>query len=196
MFHNRGLSFDTGASSRRRSLRAGRKANAPKWIWGISVMVDSAATCDCARMVDQLRATALFVSVPALAIATAWWIGDLSETLVDPDFMFRPMDLSPGTSRAVGLVATAICIAGLVAAVQLTRSDGGGRRLVAVLLPLLALAAYLGLGYRITTAGVTGANIGGGLFMLTSFVVLPLAIGASVAIWWVTRQREVDPGRS
>jgi hypothetical protein len=159
-------------------------------------MVDAAAICDCARMVDQLRVAAVCVSVPALAMATAWWIGDLSESLVDPDFMFRPVDLSPGASRALGLTATAICIAGLVSGVQLARSGGRGRRLVAVLVPLWALAAYLGFGYRITTAGVTGANIGGGLFMLTSFVVLPLAAGATVAIWWVTRPREVDSRRS
>ncbi len=159
-------------------------------------MVDLAATCHCRRMVDQLRAAAVVVTVPALAIATAWWIGDLSETLAAPDFMVRPMELSAGTTRAVGLVATALCISGLASAVQLTRSGGRGRRLVAVLLPLFALAAYLGLGYRITTAGVTGANIGGGLFVFSSFVVVPIAIGASVAIWWVTRQREVDPRHS
>jgi hypothetical protein len=53
---------------------------------------------------------------------------------------------------------------------------------------------YLGLGYRIVTAGVIGANIGGGLFVLTSFVVVPVAIGSSVAVWWGTRRRVVGPG--
>ena len=168
----------------------------PKRIWGIGVMVDAAAACDCRRMVDRLRAAATIVAVPALAVATAWCIGDLSETFVDPDFFFRPVELSPGTSRAVGLVATALCASGLVSAVQLTRSGGTGRRLVAALVPLWALAAYVGLGYRITTAGVTGANIGGGLFLLSSFVVVPVAIGASVASWWVTRKREVDTRHS
>ncbi len=82
---------------------------------------------------------------------------------------------------------------GLAAAVQLTRSGGCGRRVVAVLVPWWVLAVYLGLGYRILTAGVIGANIGGGLFVLTSFVVVPVAVVSSVAVWWVTRNRVVDP---
>jgi hypothetical protein len=63
-----------------------------------------------------------------------------------------------------------------------------------VLVPWWVLAVYLGLGYRIVTAGVIGANIGGGLFVLTSFVVVPVAIGSSVAVWWGTRRRVVGPG--
>jgi hypothetical protein len=63
-----------------------------------------------------------------------------------------------------------------------------------VLVPWWVLAVYLGLGYRIVTAGVIGANIGGGLFVLTSFVVVPFAIGSSVAVWWATRRRVVGPG--
>lgn len=157
-------------------------------------MVIATAIGDGAWMVDRLRAAAVFVSVPALAIATAWWIGDLSSTLDDPDYMLRPIDLSSETSWAVGFVATAACLVGAAAAVLLTRSGCCGRRLVAVLVPWWVLAVYLGLGYRIVTAGVIGANIGGGLFVLTSFVVVPFAIGSSVAVWWATRRRVVGPG--
>jgi hypothetical protein len=156
-------------------------------------MVNAAAISDRARMVDQLRAVAVFASVPSLAIATAWWLGDLSETIDDPDYLVRPIGLSPEASLAVGFVATAACIAGLAAAVQLTRSGGCGRRAVVVLVPWWVLAVYLGLGYRIMTAGVIGANIGGGLFVLTSFVVVPVAIGSSVAVWWATRRRVAGP---
>ena len=184
-----------GAQSTNLSASAGDLGGFPRLIWGIDVMVGRAVIGDGECMTDRLRPAAVFASVPALVVAAAWWIGDLSEDVPDPDFMFRPIELPSKVSLAVGLIATAVCVVGVVAGVLLTRSGGPGRRTVVVLVPWLVLAMYLGYGYRVTTAGVSGANIGGGLFVMATFIAVPVAVGASVAVWRTTRQRTVDHRR-
>lgn len=65
------------------------------------------------------------------------------------------------------------------------------RRWLAVLLPLLGLAAFAAFTYRVATAGVGGANIGAGLFIalagMLTVVALPWILGRS--LWLLTRGR-------
>jgi hypothetical protein len=54
------------------------------------------------------------------------------------------------------------------------------RRWLWVLVPLACSASYAGYTYNVTTAPVSGANIGGGLLMLFSFVFIPAMLGISI----------------
>jgi uncharacterized membrane protein len=47
---------------------------------------------------------------------------------------------------------------------------------------LVLFAAWLGAGYRVATAGVIGANIGGGLFLLVTPVVAVVAFVSVAAL--------------
>jgi hypothetical protein len=45
--------------------------------------------------------------VIALSPVVIWWaVGDLSETVSDPDYMFRPLAITAAQELAIGLVAT------------------------------------------------------------------------------------------
>ncbi|MCU1358426.1 MAG: hypothetical protein JWM89_3844 [Acidimicrobiales bacterium] len=121
--------------------------------------------------------------------ATFFWVGDLSEA-VEPryaDYLWRPWPFLDGHQTLIGVVS----VVGLVVAGS---ALGAARRAGRMRAPLLAqvvvlalFAAWLGLGYRVMTAGVIGANIGGGgvwlltpVFALATFgVVVTLAIRAS-----------------
>ncbi|GGK38865.1 hypothetical protein GCM10010124_34610 [Pilimelia terevasa] len=120
-------------------------------------------------------AVLLLVAVP---VAVWGLVGDLSTyhgaegDSLGPDRMYPPLDVSPQAARrwvtAAALAAPAAALA-LLWAVVTSRLDG---RWLFVLLPLAAAGALAGFGHRVVTAGVIGANIGGGMVML---VLLPVA---------------------
>jgi hypothetical protein len=74
-----------------------------------------------------MAAVALVVAVP---VATWWLVGDQTDpdfkrrlqadgdpairAGLDPDYMFRPLDIAPATERTVGGVAVALVVAALV----------------------------------------------------------------------------------
>lgn len=111
----------------------------------------------------------------------------------DPDHLWQPWPPLADHQSAVGvvsLVAFVVASAGLLAASRAGRL----RTLVAArVLVLAALAAWLGMGYRVLTAGVTGANIGGGGVLLLTPLVIVLVAVVEVAL--AIRARRVGPRR-
>lgn len=120
------------------------------------------------------RVLQALAAVPPCELVSAWWlIGDLSEP-GDPashDHLLRPLAISPGAERVLGATATAL----LVVAVVVAR--GSSREERRATWPLVAAAAFVALAGRVMTAGVGGANIGGGMLMMVGpFVLLPLLV--------------------
>ncbi len=116
-------------------------------------------------------------------------MGDRSVDLPDPDFMVRPLPLSRAEEMAIGITATLIAVAATVVLVRSLAQRPADRRWLAVLVPLLAAGAVVGVGWRIVTAGVIGANIGGGLFMLVGpWIVLALVVGAAAQYYKLWRE--------
>jgi hypothetical protein len=126
--------------------------------------------------------------VLAMPIAAWWVIGDQSEPIDDPDYAFRPLDISSGTERAFGAVAL-VLVAGSVIVILISarrgRFDASWWR---VLAPLIAAGAICGYGWRIMTAGVGGANIGAG-FVLFFGAPIVLALTGWAAVNWIRLQR-------
>jgi hypothetical protein len=123
------------------------------------------------------------VTCAVLSAALAWWlVGDLSSTgnagEQGLDRMAEP-PVSEGTAQVLGAGSAVLLPLVLLL----------GWRLRAVLLPAIVLGAAVGAAGRVVTAGVIGANIGGGMVLLLSpLVLLPLAI------WLVVGWRRVqDP---
>jgi hypothetical protein len=139
-----------------------------------------------------MRRGPVAVAVGLLVLATpavTWWIlGDLSEDVPDPDYMYRPPRLSDGQEMAIGIAATAVALVsiGVVIAALRRRAVTSGEVLSAA--PLLLAAAFCGFAWRVMTAGVIGANIGGGMVLLFGpFVLIGLAVWSGV--WWRSARR-------
>jgi hypothetical protein len=132
------------------------------------------------RRVHVLWALALVMVTP---VVSGWGVGDLSEE-VDPryaDYAIRPLGLSPGVERGLGMAAAGVAVVAGGALVLATRRRQIDRRWWAAIVPLLLIGVYCGVSYRVVTAAVIGANIGAGMmFLLAPFVLIPLA-GWSVA---------------
>ena len=137
------------------------------------------------------RAVARWVALPASAalvlafpVATWWLVGDLSTTpaSADPDFAFRPFDVSRGVEHAAGLASALLAAVMLLLLLWFTVKHLVDARWWSVLVPLMAAGFITGAGWRVMTAGVIGANIGAG------FVILfggPLV--AALLVWAVAR---------
>ncbi len=122
----------------------------------------------------------------ATAPITTWWlVGDLSESAYARDHMFEAPKLTPGQELAIGVIATVLSVipAAVVAAALAQRR----LRWVQVrpALPILVAGVFCGFSWRVTTARVSGANIGGGMLMLITPIVLILSIAWS----WHLRRR-------
>jgi hypothetical protein len=132
------------------------------------------------RWTRQIVATILVLSVPG---AAHWLIGDLSEA-DDPlhlDYVVRPT-LSASATRILGFVSLG---AFSFAAVYLWRSSRDrpptreSKRLVGL---LMLVGLIVAIGYRVMTAGVGGANIGAGLFLMFG---VPLCVALLVCAAWI-----------
>lgn len=134
-----------------------------------------------------LGLAALFIS--SGAGVTFFWVGDLSEA-IEPryaDYLWRPWAFLSEHETVVGVVSVVVFLVAGAALVAARRAGRMPAPLLAQVIVLTLFAAWLGLGYRVLTAGVTGANIGGGgvllltpVFALLSVVlVVVLAIRAS-----------------
>ncbi|MFD0315622.1 hypothetical protein [Streptomyces flavalbus] len=98
------------------------------------------------------------------------------------DYAYRPLDIADGPAALLG--AAALLVGGLAAAL-LVRASRAGRldvRWWQVLGPLMVTGVVVGVGYRVLTAGVIGANIGAGLTMLFGVPVV-----ASLVAWSLVR---------
>jgi hypothetical protein len=65
-----------------------------------------------------------------------------------------------------------------------------------VLVPLLVAGAFCGAGWRVITAGVVGANIGGGLLLVSGVPIVVTLIGVAVVVAWSLRRQRRHPGSS
>jgi hypothetical protein len=145
-----------------------------------------------------LGLAALFVA--SAAGVTFLWVGDLSEP-IEPkyaDYLWRPWPFLVRYGTAVGVVSVIVFV---VAGVALAFARRAGRMpapLLAQVVVLTVFSAWLGLGYRALTAGVVGANIGGGgVWLLTPvFALVTLVVVVGLAVRAARRAKRIrDPGR-
>lgn len=158
-----------------------------------------------------LAAVALVVAMP---VATWWLVGDLTEpdfkrrlqpdgdqaigAGYDPDYLFRPLDIAPATERAAGVVAVVLVVAAVVVLILGWRT---GRLHVGwwgVLGVLSLVGAGCGWGWRVMTAGVSGANIGGAILLYLGGPIGLVLVGVALRRVWrlITPQQAPTTGGS
>lgn len=148
------------------------------------------------RRAHVLAGVALVVAAPVVA----WWgVGDLSED-VDPkyaDYAMRPPHLSGSAELGLGAGALVLALAAVAVLVVATRRGLVAGQWWGFVLPLVAIGAFAGIGYRVVTAAVVGANIGAGLVILFApFLIVP-ALGFSARSWRALSRHAVKiPDRS
>jgi len=126
-----------------------------------------------------LAGATLLLAVPVM---TWWLVGDLSTVppSSDPDYFIRPFRLSPALDWGLGWGSVLVAI---VAALLLTWASlrhGLDSRWWSVLGPLLLIGVLVGVGWRVFTAGVIGANIGAGLFTFFAGPVIVVLLAWAV----------------
>ena len=133
------------------------------------------------RRTHVIAATAAIV---VLSPAVTWWlVGDLSERGVSLDYLLRPPDLTRLQQQLIGGTAAVLCVAAIVVVVLGVRRGLVERGELAIAVPLLLAGVFCGFAERVITAGVGGANIGGGIMLLFGPIFL-LAMLAWTAMWW------------
>ncbi len=117
------------------------------------------------------------------AVATApftWWVLGMMTHFSDaasPDYLVQPLDMSEGTELLIGLSAMVLASAGGFLIAWSIRSHRWSIRWAGVLGPVFAAFGYAGATYRVITAPVTGANIGGGILILAAGPVALVLLG-------------------
>ena len=127
--------------------------------------------------------------LPILAGAAAtgpftWWVLGMVgtfEVTADPDYMVQPIDMSSGTELLIGLVAMVLASGGALLIAWSIWSHRWSMRWAGVLGPVFAAFGYAGATYRVITAPVIGANIGGVLMILGAGPVALVLLGLLVA---------------
>ena len=115
----------------------------------------------------------------ATPVFVYWWIGDLSSAPPsNADYVVRPPGWLPATVRAAALGSLSVIVvsAGLLmfaAWQRLLRWQWLG-----VVARLVVAGATVAVGYRMATAGVIGANIGFGFFLMLG---VPFCLG--LVVW-------------
>ncbi|MFF9285797.1 hypothetical protein [Streptomyces griseosporeus] len=101
------------------------------------------------------------------------------------DYAFQPPGISDGTAAALGGVALVLAVAGAALLVLASLRGAFDHRWWGVLAPLTAAGVLAGVGWRVLTAGVIGANIGAGLALLVGapFVGGLLLWALARALW-------------
>lgn len=132
------------------------------------------------------RHHALVAAAAVLAaspVVTWFAVGDTSENVADPDYMFQPPDLSRGHELVLGGFAVGLTVAGIAVLILALAREVITREDLLPAVPLVFAGIFLGAAARIVTAGVIGANIGGGLIVLFGpFIVLGLVV-LSAVLW-------------
>jgi hypothetical protein len=119
------------------------------------------------------------LAVAATPVFVYWWVGDLSSAPPsNADYVVGPPDWSEATVRAAALGSLCVIVVStalLVFAVwlRLLRWEWLG-----VLARLVVAGATVAVGYRVATAGVIGANIGFGFFLMLG---VPFCLG--IVVW-------------
>jgi hypothetical protein len=131
----------------------------------------------------QLSAAAVLVAAAPVA---AWGLmGQQNAAQLPPsqlDYAFRPWDLPNGLDTALGAVALLLAGVGAALLVRDTRRGSLDRRWWGVLAPLIVAGLLVGVGWRVLTAGVIGANIGAGLAIFFGGPVV-----AGLLLWALVR---------
>jgi hypothetical protein len=127
----------------------------------------------------QLATVAAVFIALAAAVVTWWLVGDQSTTSRDnADYVLRPpFRFGNRVTRAVGAGALVVTVGAAAVLIVATASHSFDPRWWSVVGPLLLLGSLLGLGWRVLTAGVIGANIGAGLFMFAAGPVMLALVG-------------------
>ena len=131
---------------------------------------------------------ALIASVVATPSLTYWLVGDLSEDGDDYhlDYMRRSA-ISERVASFLGVVSLLVVVASSVVLWRNRRVVHGSARSIAGL--CTAVGVIVGSGYRVTTAGGSGANIGGGLIILVGTPVCVFLLAAAAIIGFTSRRR-------
>jgi hypothetical protein len=132
----------------------------------------------------QLATAAAVLLVLAVPVVTWWLAGDQSTTSPDnADYVLRPrFRVGSRTTRALGTGTLAVTLVAAALLIGASASHSFDLSWWSVIGPLLLLGVLLGLGGRIFTAGVVGANIGAGLFV---FFVGPVIL--ALVAWVIFR---------
>ncbi|MFF7313479.1 hypothetical protein [Streptomyces sp. NPDC008137] len=98
------------------------------------------------------------------------------------DYAYQPWGIGDGVAAVVGGLALVLAGAGAAVLVRAARSGALDRRWWGVLGPLVVVGLMAGVGWRILTAGVVGANIGAGML-----VIFGTPVAAGLLLWAVGR---------
>jgi hypothetical protein len=123
------------------------------------------------------------------AAGAAWWlVGDLSTTShPDPSRLFDPPKIDSATETIVGLLLTIAVVSYWTIFTVVTRRAGTFETWLPVPACLTAAGCFVGFSCRVLTAGVDGANIGGGFlvligpFVLLALLVFPVVYALNIA---------------
>ncbi len=94
------------------------------------------------------------------------------------DYAYQPWGIGDGVAAVVG--GLALVLAGVGAAVLMRGAMD--RRWWGVLGPLVVVGLMVGVGWRVLTAGVVGANIGAGML-----IIFGTPVAAGLLLWAVGR---------
>ncbi|WP_369194538.1 hypothetical protein [Streptomyces djakartensis] len=106
------------------------------------------------------------------------------------DYAFQPWGVGDGVAAVVGGIALVGVAVGAVVLVRGVRRGVLDPRWWSVVGPLVVVGLMAGVGWRILTAGVVGANIGAGLLVVFG---TPVAVG--LVVWAVARSVWLIAGR-
>ncbi|MFE2267414.1 hypothetical protein [Streptomyces griseosporeus] len=98
------------------------------------------------------------------------------------DYAYQPPDISDGTAAVLGGVALVLAVAGAALLVRASLRGAFDHRWWGVLAPLTAAGVLAGVGWRVLTAGVIGANIGAGFVVVIGGPLL-----AGLLLWALAR---------
>jgi hypothetical protein len=146
------------------------------------------------RMTPRATQLSAAVTLVAAVPTAAWGLLGRQDTEGFPaselDYAYRPSDIPDGTAAVIGVVALLLAGVGVTLLVRASRRGELDRRWWEVLAPLMLAGVIVGVGWRVLTAGVLGANIGAGLTILFGAPVLAgLLLWALVRGVWVATHR-------
>ncbi|WP_328339953.1 hypothetical protein [Streptomyces violaceus] len=98
------------------------------------------------------------------------------------DYAYQPWGIGDGAAAVIGGLALVPAGAGAAVLVRAARRGALDRRWWGVLGPLVIVGLMAGVGWRILTAGVVGANIGAGML-----IILGTPVAAGLLLWAVGR---------
>ena len=131
-----------------------------------------------AGMGTVVTAVVLILATP---VATWSLVGDLSEPVADPDYLIRPVDLPRGLEILLLAASVAATLGATAYLVYQRRTRRMDRKWVPPIVLLAVAGVVVGSGWRVLTAGVIGANIGGGMVILFGG---PFVLALVVAAAW------------